>query len=635
MSHALRGLSTRPPINREDSWNPNTSSRALDVDGVLRSKKQNEEDHGIESRSRSTTAIPSDDSGSETHVEERQRNRRKSIEVVLEKSGKKGEYKFTAKDPEFQEVLQTGLRREAEKLNRKNKGRPRDLIFTQQFTTFDRQNVTASQSPFRGFFTLFWLAMAILLIRIAAGNYRTTGSIFGNAEILHLMVDKELFVMLATDLGMCATTVFGFFLQKAIAKDYLTWNGSGWIVQSLWQAFFTFTFIWITFWREWPWTHTVFIVLHVFVLLMKQHAYAFYNGYLSRVYRRRNILQDMLRELDAMKSQEGSTETTHLPEMSTATNVGTPNEGDLTRRGRKYSPQLSDEELEIAGIGQAIDSGKPLDSEQIEGFRRVLNTEITILNEDLRGKCTTTDNIYPNNLKFYNFLEWSCFPTLVYDLEYPRQDRINWWYVAEKSAATLGGIWVMIIISQAYIYPVVVETVRRKEAGMSLDQGWKEFPWIVSDMVFPMLLQSLLSFYVIWECLLNVLAELTRFADRGFYGPWWNSISFDQYARDWNRPVHNFLLRHVYHSSISFFHMSRMQATFFTFFLSAVVHEVVMFCLFKKVRGYLFAFQLTQIPQAAFCKSRFMKGRDTLGNVIFWFGIFIGPSLIMGLYLIM
>lgn len=179
-----------------------------------------------------------------------------------------------------------------------------------------------------------------------------------------------------------------------------------------------------------------------------------------------------------MKSEEGSTETTHLPETPAATNVGTPNESNLISRGRKYSPRLSEEDLEIASIGQAIDSGKPLDSEQIEGFRRVLNTEITILNEDLRGKCTTTDNIYPNNLNLYNFLEWSCFPTLIYDLEYPRQDRINWWYVAEKSAATLGGIWVMIIISQAYIYPVVVKTVRRKEAGMSLYQGWQEFPWI-------------------------------------------------------------------------------------------------------------------------------------------------------------
>ena len=27
---------------------------------------------------------------------------------------------------------------------------------------------------------------------------------------------------------------------------------------------------------------------------------------------------------------------------------------------------------------------------------------------------------------------------------------------------------------------------------------------------------------------LNVLAELTRFADRGFYGDWWNTVSWDQ-----------------------------------------------------------------------------------------------------------
>lgn len=74
-----------------------------------------------------------------------------------------------------------------------------------------------------------------------------------------------------------------------------------------------------------------------------------------------------------------------------------------------------------------------------------------------------------------------------------------------------------------------------KEAGMTLQQRWQEFPWILSDMLFPLLLEQLLTWYVIWECCLNVLAELTRFADRGFYGDWWNSVSWDQYARDWNR----------------------------------------------------------------------------------------------------
>lgn len=474
--------------------------------------------------------------------------------------------------------------------------------------------------------------MFLLLARIAAWNYRSKGSVFGDAEILHLMVDRDLFTMLTTDVTMCAATSFGFFLQKAIANDYLTWNGAGWIIQSVWQTFFTGIIIWITFWRDWPWTHTVFIVLHVFVLLMKQHAYAFYNGYLSRVYRRRKLLQQKRQQLDNIRDKA-----THTDNESTTTGSESTKSSHLTHRhplGPKYSTNLSSEHSDIASIGQAISSGTPLSSEEIEAFHRILTTELTILDEELRGKCTTTDNIYPNNLTLSNFIDWACLPTLVYDLEYPRQAHINWWYVGEKSAATLGVIWTMIIISQAYIYPIVISTVQLKEAGMSLDARWKEFPWVVLDMLFPLLLEQLLSWYVIWECLLNVLAELTRFADRGFYGPWWNSVSFDQYARDWNRPVHNFLLRHVYHSSISFLRLSKMQATFFTFLLSAVVHEILMFCLFKKVRGYLFTFQLTQLPLAAFSKTKYLRGRDTLGNVIFWFGLFIGPSVITSLYLI-
>ncbi|KAF1848428.1 MBOAT-domain-containing protein [Cucurbitaria berberidis CBS 394.84] len=641
MSHALQGLSDRPPLASEESWTPDTSSDMSDVDGVTRLKPKAMEDEA-DPRSRSTTAIPSDGSDieipyDETGFKKEKGKHRKSVQVVIEESRKNGKYTVTTEDPEFRKLLRSGLQRDTNRLGSSSKNRPRDLVFTRQFTTFDRQNASAAQSPFHGFFTLFWISMALLLARIAAWNYKMKGSIFGDAEILHLMVDRDLFVMLTTDVAMCAATSFGFFLHKAIAKDYLTWNGSGWIIQSVWQTFFTITVMWITFWRDWPWTHTVFIVLHVFVLLMKQHAYAFYNGYLSRVYRRRNLLQQKLHQLDDMKAQKSPSPTSPDAKTLAATGIDDPDSNGLTHRrsrGPKYSTDFTEEESEIASIGQAIEAGEALDAEQIEAFNRVLTTEITILDEELRGKCTTTDNVYPNNLTLYNFFEWACLPTLVYDLEYPRQERVNWWYVAEKSAATLGVIWTMIIISQAYIYPVVIETVKQKEAGMSLDERWKEFPWVVSDMLFPMLLEQLLAWYVIWECLLNVLAEITRFADRGFYGAWWNSVSFDQYARDWNRPVHNFLLRHVYHSSISFFHLTKMQATFFTFLLSAVVHEVLMFCLFKKVRGYLFTFQLTQLPLAAFSKTKFMKGKDTLGNIVFWFGLFIGPSVITSLYLI-
>jgi sterol O-acyltransferase len=284
MSQAFQGLSGRPSLDTRDTWTPESTSDMSDVDDRSRLKPLTK-DSATDVRSSSTTAIPSDSSSMEEMDDENNNlttknvSRRKSIQVVVQDTGKQSKYTVTTDDPDFKEVMRSGMQREAEKRSEgKSKSRPRELVFTRQFTTFDRQNPN-SQSPFHGFFTLFWISMALLLARIAAKNYKTQGSVFGDAEILHLMVDRDLFVMLTTDVSMCAATSFGFFLHKAIEKDYLSWNGSGWIIQSLWQTFFTVTVIWVTFWRDWPWTHTVFIVLHVFVLLMKQHAYSFYNGY--------------------------------------------------------------------------------------------------------------------------------------------------------------------------------------------------------------------------------------------------------------------------------------------------------------------------------------------------------------------
>jgi sterol O-acyltransferase len=373
---------------------------------------------------------------------------------------------------------------------------------------------------------------------------------------------------------------------------------------------------------------------------MKQHSYAFYNGFLSQVYRRRRILQEKLRQLEdtepitsPITPQKGfsSAVADDSPERSRSPNV---RRRRSSAAAMNASTNLKKEKSEISAIAAAVDSGRPLDEEQLEAFSSVMRSEIESLTEELNGKATSKELAYPNNLTIANWWDWTCFPTLVYELEYPRQESRNWLYIIEKSIATLGCIWVMIIVSQQYIYPSVMETLRMKEQGMTLEQRWQEFPWIVGDMLFPLLLEQLMTWYVIWECLLNVLAEITRFADRGFYGDWWNSVSFDQYARDWNRPVHNFLLRHVYHSSISAFKLSKGAATFATFLLSALVHELVMFCLFKKVRGYLFAMQLSQIPLAALSRTRLMKGRKVVGNAIFWLGLFLGPSIITSLYLI-
>lgn len=78
-----------------------------------------------------------------------------------------------------------------------------------------------------------------------------------------------------------------------------------------------------------------------------------------------------------------------------------------------------------------------------------------------------------------------------------------------------------------------------------------------------------------------------RFADRQFYEDWWNATSWDEFSRKWNKPVHTFLLRHVYASSISSYKLSRQSAMFVTFLLSAAVHELVMAIVTKKIRCVL------------------------------------------------
>lgn len=430
--------------------------------------------------------------------------RRRSIQIRLEKTDRKGRYILTADDPEIREILRKGMERE-EAATDTRRTRIRDLVFTRQFTTFDRQNPASAESPFHGFFTLFWLAMVLMFIKVAATNWRKYGSILGNNEIMKMMFGRDVAVLGLTDVVMLSSTSFGFFLHKAILGGYLTWSKSGWIIQNIWQTFFLFAVVGWTLYRDWPWTHTIFIILHTMVFLMKQHSYSFYNGHLSAVYRRKQMLQrkqQQLRDLDPTVSRPTSPVDAKT---ISATSLDLPsanrNESLQNRRpplGPRTATNLANEKSDVANVASAIESGQALDVDQMQAFERVIQEEIGVLNKELSGKNVSGDNAYPKNLNLSNFFEWSCLPTLVYELEYPRQEYINWWYVAEKTLATFGVIGVMMVISQAFIYPPVAETVRMKEAGMSLQERWNELPWIVGDMLFPLLLEQLLSWYVIW-----------------------------------------------------------------------------------------------------------------------------------------
>jgi sterol O-acyltransferase len=74
--------------------------------------------------------------------------------------------------------------------------------------------------------------------------------------------------------------------------------------------------------------------------------------------------------------------------------------------------------------------------------------------------------------------------------------------------------------------------------------------------------------------------------------------------------------------------MSRNQAIFVTFLISALAHELVMFCITQKLRGYGFVCQMLQLPIIAIQRTKFVRERRTFNNVMFWCSMIYGLSMV-------
>jgi sterol O-acyltransferase len=78
-----------------------------------------------------------------------------------------------------------------------------DLVFTRKFSAFDRQNHEAANSPFHGFFTLFWMAVFFFVVKIGVDNWRNYGNVLGRNEIMKGMFRRDVVVLLVADGVMC------------------------------------------------------------------------------------------------------------------------------------------------------------------------------------------------------------------------------------------------------------------------------------------------------------------------------------------------------------------------------------------------------------------------------------------------
>ncbi|CAG8481069.1 10358_t:CDS:2 [Ambispora leptoticha] len=293
----------------------------------------------------------------------------------------------------------------------------RYVIFKPRGSQLDRETMDKQQDPFRGFFTLFWIAMAFYIIQTATHNLERVGA-FVDLSFARLF-SRDAFGLILSDACMIAATFIDVVFQKIVSRGWIKWRYTGW-----------------------PWVQSGFFVLHTISMLMKIHSYAFYNGDLSSLTIR---LKSLRKEYDLLLG---------LNKKSDNDNVN----DDATHR--------------LSETRQKID-------------------EIESCMKSPSGKVS-----YPENLTFSNFFDFLLIPTLVYEFEYPRTVRIRPWYVFEKALATLGTFLLLYVNTETYIIPVIPSAA-------------ESFTKAFLRMSFPFMVNYLLIFYIIFECICNLFAEIT------------------------------------------------------------------------------------------------------------------------------
>ncbi|GJN69071.1 diacylglycerol O-acyltransferase [Purpureocillium lilacinum] len=239
---------------------------------------------------------------------------------------------------------------------------------------------------------------------------------------------------------------------------------------------------------------------------------------------------------------------------------------------------------------------------------------------ELYAKCP-----YPQNITFSNLIYFWWAPTLVYQPVYPRTDKIRWVFVAKR----LGEVFCLSAFIWFASFQYAAPVLRN-----SLDK--------IASLDFPSILERLLKlstislviwlagFFALFQSFLNALAEVLRFGDRAFYDDWWNSESLGAYWRTWNKPVYTYFKRHVYMPMIGR-GWSASTASFVVFFVSAVLHEILVGVPTHNIIGVAFLGMFLQLPLIALTapleKMKLGNGGKLIGNVIFWvsFTIFGQP----------
>ena len=249
---------------------------------------------------------------------------------------------------------------------------------------------------------------------------------------------------------------------------------------------------------------------------------------------------------------------------------------------------------------------------------------------------------YPQCLSVKQMYMFVAYPTLVFQLVYPRTERIRLRLVVRYLLELVFCFILQFILVEQYITPILTNAIKGVNERISMKQDFVSLSWFLLERLLklsiPILYIWLLMFAELFHCWLNLLAELTCFGDRRFYLDWWNAVSIRDYWQKWNMPVHNWLLRHMY-KPLRRKGVSGHIAGFLIFILSGIVHEYLIVTpigiTWSGGFGIVLLGFVLQIPLVVVTDTELVKNRPILGNVMFWVTwCFTGQPLAVLIYFV-
>lgn len=359
---------------------------------------------------------------------------------------------------------------------------------------------------------------------------------------------------------------------------------NGMLAAAVWYAYYGDA-------KDWPWTQKAGLLFEVAVLALKAHSYLAVNGALSHgslagfaasgtaldemveleggaeeadaaakaersaIEARQRVAQDQ-HESDSHADDDSSSD--DETEAAQQGGTGHNTRASSTRRRRRRAAAVPSPPAKRRAQAKAAKPHAATVSHDDSAAPRLTQTP-----------SNGADVAYPDNVTVADFIRFACAPTVVYSPNFPSTAAFRPLYLLEKAVFAAILLFAALETAVQFLLPVVSDLGRAHAEATPIPAGL-----VMARMVVPLTALMLLLFFLVFDVVLNAFAELTLFGDRRFYGDWWNSTSFAEFSRKWNRPVHTWLLHHVY-LPLQGAGLGTAVARYGTFAVSIAAHELV------------------------------------------------------------